>query len=623
METDKPYQTIKEILERIYQEHAESHPVNNVAWWILVTNSCEENMTDYSKEDLAWVSLLNSIRKITTCWLKKRTKWHPTSLTTFSEIISKVPGATLATSLPTIMSTSVIALWISCANMEEIGEQECSDFLSKVTTSTSSTTVHSAEDTAEISGGEKLNLLASLGQLAPKTNQSGSYSNTSGTMSSSISFLENGELVKYGLEEKVGKHRLTVGSNDIVFIFRFTMSLLLIAELVRWQEKFDSGQMVRSEDSGSDSIGERQSNKRTRRATHQSLGYEVYGKKSKSSSKFGYIREKTKALLLRYYCSPVSAIRDVKEFRDDITLSDPKNKDYIQASFDDFGKDVNEMTLRQIKEMLDVGEPQFIASMVYGNREDSLDIVNQLLRFQFNDDDAEICKFLQALVDVLDRKIPKCNSLSILSPPSAGKNFFMDMIFALCLNYGQLGQANKNNVFAFQEAPNKRVLVWNEPNYESGLTDTIKMMLGGDPYTVRVKHNMDTHVKRTPVIILTNQMVNFMFDIAFRDRLIQFNWKEAPFLKNIDYKPYPMCFFDLLNKYNITIYTLSFYIGTDIVGYKPAIVAPCPLGSMLNNGHSLLGNATTFSPSATFGCVANGNSVGVCSVTIIVACTSQ
>lgn len=216
METEKPYQTIKEILERIYQEHAENHPVNNVAWWILVTNSCEENMTDYSKEDLAWVSLLNSIRKVTSCWLKKRGKWHPSSLTTFSEMISKVPGGTLATSLPTIMSTSVIALWISCANMEEIGEQECSDFLSKVTTSMSSTTVHSVEDTAETSGGVKLNLLDSLGQLAPKTNQCGNSSNTSGTMSSSISFLENGELVKYGLEEKVGKHRLTVGNNDIV-----------------------------------------------------------------------------------------------------------------------------------------------------------------------------------------------------------------------------------------------------------------------------------------------------------------------------------------------------------------------------------------------------------------------
>lgn len=352
------------------------------------------------------------------------------------------------------------------------------------------------------------------------------------------------------------------------------MSLLLIDQLVRWEEKFDFGQVVRLEDSGDNMFSERQGIKRTRRATDQSSSYEVYGKKSKSATKFGYIREKTKTLLLKYYCSPVSAIRDVKEFRDDITLSDPKNKDYIQASFDDFGKDINDMTLKQIKDMLDVGEPQFIASMVYGNREDSLEIVNQLLRYQFNDDDVEICKFLQSLVDVLDRKIPKCNSLSIMSPPSAGKNFFMDMIFAICLNYGQLGQANKNNVFAFQEAPNKRVLVWNEPNYESGLTDTIKMMLGGDPYTVRVKHNMDTHVKRTPVIILSNNMVNFMFEPAFRDRLIQFRWREASFLKEIDYKPYPMCFFDLLNKYNITIYMLCFYNGELLVGYNPQKVAP-------------------------------------------------
>ena len=125
------------------------------------------------------------------------------------------------------------------------------------------------------------------------------------------------------------------------------------------------------------------------------------------------------------------------------------------------------------------------------------------------------------------------------------------MIFAICLNYGQLGQANRHNVFAFQEAPNKRILVWNEPNYESSLTDTIKMMMGGDPYTVRVKHSMDTHVRRTPVIILTNNEVPFLAEKAFADRIVKFKWLAAPFLKDVEFKPYPMAFFDLLMKYNI------------------------------------------------------------------------
>lgn len=311
--------------------------------------------------------------------------------------------------------------------------------------------------------------------------------------------------------------------------------------------------MVRSEASGSDCDSERSENHRTRRAIAPTDHNEIYGKRSKTAGKYSYIKSKTKALLLKYYCSPVSSIRDIKEFRSDDVLSDPKNRDYLQSAFDDFGKDRNEMTLREIYNVLttDGCNPIFIKSMVYGSIEDSVEWITDLLEYQFDEDQENICHFLNSLVDVLDRKLPKCNALSVLSPPNAGKNFFFDMIFALCLNYGQLGQANKYNVFAFQEAPNKRVLVWNEPNYESVLTDVIKMMMGGDPYTVRVKNQMDAHVNRTPVIILTNKLVNFLCDPAFNTRIVQFTWKAAPQLKEIDVKPNPMCLFKIFEKYNI------------------------------------------------------------------------
>lgn len=328
-------------------------------------------------------------------------------------------------------------------------------------------------------------------------------------------------------------------------------------QLVRWEEKSRTwGQMVRCEDSRGDSECERHGHKRTSRAIDGPLGDEVYGKKSAVRGKFSFIKSQTKALLLKYYCSPLSAIRDVKEFRENNLLSDPKNKDYLLAAFDDFGRDINELSIRQIYDMLKDGEPIFMTSMNYGTREDSLNVVDQLIRYQCHDDDEQIAHFLVSLIDILDKRVPKCNAICIHAPPSSGKNFFFDMVFALCLNYGQLGRANRFNVFAFQEAPNKRVLVWNEPNYESSLTDTIKMMMGGDPYTVKVKHCMDAHVKRTPVIILTNNDVPFMSDIAFKDRIIKFRWNAAPFLRDIEFKPYPLVFFDLLEKYNITFYVV-------------------------------------------------------------------
>lgn len=312
--------------------------------------------------------------------------------------------------------------------------------------------------------------------------------------------------------------------------------------------------MVRGQDSWIDDQRIGQNINRLGRTTDSPFVDEVYGSKPKKARKYTSIKQKTKTLLLKYHVSPICAIRDISEFRDDDDLSDPRSKDYIAAAFDDFGRDLNSMSLRELHTMLTDtnADPVFMSSMHYGTLTDSVVWIDDLLRLQFHDDNELICKFLHNLVDVIDRRIPKLNSLSVYGPPSSGKNFFFDMIFAICLNYGQLGQANRNNVFAFQEAPNKRVILWNEPNYEPCLTDTIKMMLGGDPYTVRVKNNADAHVRRTPIIILTNTVVQFMVDLAFRERLVQYQWSAAPFLKDVELKPYPMAFFEILNKYNVT-----------------------------------------------------------------------
>lgn len=330
-------------------------------------------------------------------------------------------------------------------------------------------------------------------------------------------------------------------------------------ECIRWAGELEKRQMVSSTDSQDYYECEQQEYKSSRRSNAGSSNGRFYEKKAYSAGKFAFIRQEVKALLIKYYCSPLTAVCDVQEFRDNDLLCDPKNKDYVQAACEDFGKDINGMTLRQIYNLLTNNgidefndQALFISSMKYDNIDNSLAIIVELLKYQCNDDEGLIVEFLNSLVDVLDRRIPKLNAFLVISPPSGGKNFFFDMIFGLLLSYGQLGQANRHNVFAFQEAPNKRVLLWNEPNYESCLTDTIKMMFAGDPYTVRVKNRMDLHVKRTPVIILTNTYVPFMSDPAFKDRIIQYRWNAAPFLKDYELKPHPLCFYHLLIKYNIT-----------------------------------------------------------------------
>jgi hypothetical protein len=190
-------------------------------------------------------------------------------------------------------------------------------------------------------------------------------------------------------------------------------------------------------------------------------------------------------------------------------------------------------------------------NVVYYDIDTSLEIINELLKFQFDSDAIQVTRFLQSVYDVMERKIPKLNTILTCSPPSAGKNYFFDMWLDFYMNVGQLGNPNRHNRFAYQEAINKRVLLWNEPNYEAKEIDTLKMLLGGDSLTVQIKCKPDAAVTRTPVIILTNNNIPLMTDPAFHDRILCYTWKSAPFLKDATKKPNPMCLKQLLTSWNI------------------------------------------------------------------------
>lgn len=181
----------------------------------------------------------------------------------------------------------------------------------------------------------------------------------------------------------------------------------------------------------------------------------------------------------------------------------------------------------------------------YYNIEDSIVICNRLLKYQFDEDTIQIKAFLLDLYNIIERKYPKCNTLVIKSNPNGGKNFFIDMFLHFLMNYGQLGLMNKTNNFSLQEATSKRILLWNEPNYENSYTDTLKMLLGGDALSVRVKQKKDCHVYKTPLIVLTNENIPFLYEHAFVTRIKKYMWKEAPFLKEYNKKPNPLCAFEM------------------------------------------------------------------------------
>lgn len=272
-------------------------------------------------------------------------------------------------------------------------------------------------------------------------------------------------------------------------------------------------------------------------------------------------------LLEQFPVSPLTNICDHPKYLESDLRFIRARKCCYQDGIDLFGKTIMRWSIEDFYNKLyskEDCEPSFSAGHMpindyYYDIESSLDIISKLLLYQFNHDEELVYNFLKDVYDVCNRNIPKLNTLLIFSPPSAGKNFFVDFVVDYFLNKGQLGTANKQNNFAFQDAYGKRIIFWDEPNYEAAAVEQLKKMCAGDSYTVFVKNKPDMAVYKTPVFILTNNQISIMNSPAFKDRITQYRWTAAPFLKDCDKKPYPLAFYHLLCKYKIIKYNEFYY----------------------------------------------------------------
>lgn len=266
-------------------------------------------------------------------------------------------------------------------------------------------------------------------------------------------------------------------------------------------------------------------------------------------------------LLYQYPCCPPDAFFNVREFYDNKYLNhyDDTSKK-VRVAVRNYCCRIREWSVGQFHEYYSKPEvkPYFNAyardaKQVYYDLETSVQIADELLMYQFNDDRELVCKFLQDVYDVCNKTYPKRNSMVIHSPPSAGKNFFFDAVASYFLNYGMFGTANKTNNFSWADGAGKRIVLWNEPNYEQFHIEKIKELLGGDTTRIHVKYKGDQPLQGPPIFLLTNNFLNIMTNPAFADRLIKYDWCSAPLLKKYTRKLYPLFFYELLIRNNIRV----------------------------------------------------------------------
>lgn len=266
-------------------------------------------------------------------------------------------------------------------------------------------------------------------------------------------------------------------------------------------------------------------------------------------------------MFLKIPCSPINNIVSQIEYLNNPILASKRqnDKDFLNE-VDAWQARINKWSLHDFYTLYTNGDckPYWQAKdlsveQTYLNREQSVDVLNRLLLYQYNNDKARIKMFLEDLMYTLERLIPKRNCLVILSPPNAGKNWFVESVLSYYLNVGQIPRIiNRTDSFPFQDVCNKRVAFWDEPHYEKDAVNHLLNLFAGNCFAANVKHKDCVVISVTPIIVCTNDESLSFFSIeAFKSRIVVERWKPCPFLRNITRKPLPLAYYDLLQLYNV------------------------------------------------------------------------
>lgn len=285
----------------------------------------------------------------------------------------------------------------------------------------------------------------------------------------------------------------------------------------------------------------------------------------RKKTKFERISEQVLSVLKDLYCIPSTDIRKLLIHTDkSLIFYDPGNSKQYESACEMFEHRFIDYSLVDLKYIYSRCTPVWYANDLnpfnyYHDEVYSLNIIDKLIRFQLGDDDERIIEFLNNIKQWFDKKgwdgNVKCNAICIVGPPNCGKNYFWDMFAALAYNTGHIGRVNnKTNRFALQECYQRRFIMGNEINMEDGAKEDFKKLCEGGAFNINVKFKADKIYTKAPVCLISNKTIDICYDTAFKDvRLKTMFWKKADFLQESDKKPYPMCIFDLFEKYNVSL----------------------------------------------------------------------
>lgn len=121
--------------------------------------------------------------------------------------------------------------------------------------------------------------------------------------------------------------------------------------------------------------------------------------------------------------------------------------------------------------------------------------------------------------NVYERVTGKKNCLCIIGPANSGKHFWVDGLCDFSLNPGKMENPNRCNVqFAFSQCHNRRILKWDECNFDHYFDPTVLNLLQGKPFMANMKYKNTKAVIHTPLFVMANVYL-FSNETRFNDRI--------------------------------------------------------------------------------------------------------
>lgn len=237
---------------------------------------------------------------------------------------------------------------------------------------------------------------------------------------------------------------------------------------------------------------------------------------------------------------PIEAVSQTDRWINDPSLRciDASNPDYRRAC-SSFNRSTQFLTFAQLFDLHQAhsNHAYYLARTsphdFYYTPEQSVVVLENFLLEQTNQSVEELESFLATLHNVCERKSGKLNSIYLHGPANCGKTWFANCVTSYYLNVGNVANYVRGQNFPFNDCPNRRILLWNEPSIMPSAFDDVKMLTGGDPLPCKIKYQGDGLITKTPLLFTTNTKLFNFSDPIWKSRIAYYHWQPSVFLSNL------------------------------------------------------------------------------------------